>query len=1127
MDFIKNNNGSEQANNGQDSIKKPLNKKLHVRDSTITKVMVKTYPNLRGYSSDLYRNIVKQNGYWRGIGRPLTAVEARHLRCYYKLSRRTPWGPYTHMQTLDANGRLTTNHTIGIYMGRNDDGMTSTWQSKIEEACQWEIIGDVHGVCEENAYNSNGELLFQYHPMALSDSIVVGYFADEFGIIATPRKDSRCKRVRIVLDRNGYERDIIFTDDKGHPILNHDDVFMQRREHDAHGNVTRVLSCDITGRSMRDNCGNCGWEYAYDARGNCLMATCIDADGTPMRMPEKKSNHNFTRSVNTLDKWGRCIKTIYLDAEMQPDTLNNGVHKEVYAFDDHGNCTLWQYFGLDSVSLRNSSTGAATVRKAYDTDGNMTYAIYRDKDGLLVNGSNSRDCILIRRYMDGHLVLREDYDTDNGLDSTLNWRVVCSALGQNTLKNTAYTDTTWMFGSKKIEVETYDSRHRLVCDAYYNLERTPINSTILGYHKKETVYVDDPVNHRSIETTTWYDKSNQLASIDLDPEYDIQDYNIRRTEVDSVALTKIYTRFHGQRITDKYGYEYSPGFTKSLALIHFDDIGMHARTHNADALYYKAYPIRTEDGTNVAWVGVNEFGEPSYIHNGDWNGATVYHIRMARDKCYYDENGDSIVKNTALNDKLNKAFCIELVDSVGLRLGLLSGDLIVRYGNWIYSEPSTSGRYYQSKLTYEAVTKADSVKTITVMRHDPVSRTSSLITLQLPQGTMRQLGFISHMIMMTSMETSRYKRTIKGYGMQHELPRQNATADGDEGIHFVTPYKVGDDDDKKAYNDGLNEDGLLVATEKFKNGKSYLFTHGDSYAGLSLMMEFDKYDSVAVYYTTDCRIVKRYFLPNDSLWNIVRISQTNDMPLTPSLFNLADSLRTQLEHHEQTMCLHPHEAALRLASYSTGQMTTFTDSTEVAECIEGLPIAGVDSVTIARFKPEGATLEEVFEARDMLKSIDFTNYMWSTHDKFSDFYFLPSDTCATEVVSVFSKTIYIIHGARISLPTGLVAFTVEEDGHMRQKGYEGDYALLRVNNWTVGQSLYDVREQMSGDEQGIRHITMAPLTNTDDGRLTLGRPFTLQFPPGTIGIRWRWQPADGHLFRQLTKQVKRMEKERR
>jgi len=963
----------------------------------------KTLPDLsKGYYAECYSKIVNQYGFWKGVGHKLTEKETKHMNVYYRLLRRVGLpasAPFEYMQIVNSYGELTANASYRPHLSLIAVS-DSAWDERLKSFCQAEKIIRNGMLVQENYFDADGKLILQYHPVSISKGHIVGHYTDAYGSFAKLSKVDGNDYISIWLDENGYEEKIAIIDEQGYMKPNKNDAFIDFRTHDKDGNVIRSMSTDALGNPIIDNWGNCGWESTFDKDGHVLTNVTINERGEPMRMPRKKTRETSYKRVYTYDQWGNMLTKTYLDPEDRPDTIRGGIHRYIYTYNDRGQETSRSAEDLNG-KLVNFGTGYAKWIFRYDKDGNRIYRKYINHDGkLCTNGI----CVFIYNYKNGVRNLDMEFKTVNGVDTFLHYKKVASSPN----------DSIWYYGDKEFYLRKRDKYDRQIEYSCYDLQGNPTEPW--GYHCNITEYKDSP--HHSIHIDKYLDKFGNPSDTNGKNYSKSRDYNIDVTEIDSVNHVKTYTKYDGYRMVDKWGHIYNEDFTQSKALLYYDSLGFRGRTLKADALYYRANVSRSERGNSIVWSGENEFGEPSYLLNGDWDAAGIYCTNVVSADNYYNEDGDTIPSKLSARirykDNLYKAFCIELVDSAAYRAGLRTGDLIVRYGDWQYPKTTTGGRYRESLLIYETVRKATTTKPVVVMRFNPQTKTYCLTELTLPVGTPRQIGFLYHMLYLTPRERDRYDRTVKLQCSTVHLAADNTDWDENEPIHFIVPYKVGSTGNKRVFMNGFQDNAIILAWEPYLNGRSTLFKFSDEYRPLDNAF-INKYDSIALHYTIDGRAVLRYVFDNDNFRYYVRRSFTK-VPDATDFYEMADAVE---------------------ADYFSRQPAT-------------LHKKGKKS-----FLPEG--------------------------------------------VEGFDNT------------RRLLTFEVNDEGQFRDKGLNGIFVVLSINDWYEGDSQDQCEEALKGNSEGMRRICMAKLI-VDEDSYSIGPLMVMDFTTELLGVRRNWSIVPDSLY---------------
>ena len=1036
------------------------------------------------YYTECYEKIVNRNGLWKGVGTPLTPTQAMHKNAYYKLMRpqnAAPNSPFTKMQIVDFAGKLSTNLTYEPYIGEADGSNID-----FSEVCQAEKIFWQGRMVQENMYDADGTLITQFLVTPLSENEVMGHFINPDGVMPKVRDEEEYTYIYIKYDDNGFVSQIAFYNEHGTIVKNNDDAFKKLFVYDKNGNQLSNMSGDANGNPIIDTWGNSGYSYTYDAKGHCLIATCIDQFGKPMNMPStSSSSYGVCQSVYTYDQWGNQTSCTYFDVNGIPKTNAKGVHRFVSEYDDMGHKISYRAFGLGGLLVNYSNTIAMYTAR-YDKDGNMTFKEFRDMNGRFTTDG---DCLWIRKYKNGKRVLYVDYNSTTGLDTVMNYKKVDFPGG----------DTIWNIAGEYINVELKDEKDRMTYDAYYDLEGKPMLYN--GYHKIVYRYTDG-IKH-SIRETRYLDTEGNL--VDIHNEGFSKDYNVKITEVDSTNRIMTTTERIGDRVIDKWANPQNEDYTKWTGLMYFDSLGIRGRTFKSDGFYYRIERVVDAQGNNYSYQVFNEFDEPAYNMRGDWNNAVIYSLNITDEPNYRDENGDTIPRNSDqrvdFKSGLYKAFIIELIDSTALKLGLLTGDVLVRYGDWIYVDPRTNGGYWRNILCYETVRKATTNKIAIVMRHDPVTKTSRLIELNLPEGTPQQLGFLYHTMIMTEKETNRYNNVI-AEGLQSAIPDYSSSTNPtptalhlsyincdfaeDDRVNFVFPDKIGSKENTKVFHGGFKQNAVVLGWEPFFNGDSHFYSCHNENENIDDAFERDC-DSMVLHYTVDGRNALRYTFIGKDILDDMRRSNTI-APDASAIYVLADSLQALYAQRETDRpvisSLKPHEVAKELM--------TLKGSERTGDDVKGLYLWIYDEFTNLSdiyeisYEADSLSFDEIKYAKGLLANIDLSDYTYLEYidedGEAATEWVMINKNKITEIVRVKEKGLMFFIGDGIGIPhkTVRVIRAADEDGYFSTHGLNDRYILLQLNQWRLGQN-YD--NFGAGDRDGTWPMSFVQLPGEGEKRL--------------------------------------------
>ena len=813
--------------------------------------------------SVLYANVVKRYGWWVGIGKPLTKEEASHRSYYYKLSKKNAAGHWTYMQALDGYGDPTTSHGINLYMMSGGDFTSEDddhWSKKLDNICQWQMTADNTGrnAIQEASYDSDGNLVCCFIRTRVSDTQELGHYVDSWGepLVFPKKRKLDSKYVYITTDERGYEVRLDFIGEEGYAKRNRNDVFSELRFYDDRGCYVKCLSADATGTPVKDNWGNCGWTATYTDRGDMLTETIVDEHEQPMRMPGKRTYNTYVFERYERDRWGRVLSETFFDELGRPDTIEDGVHCREYKYNEHGSRTVLRRLGLEGQLV--NVAGVAAIYQDFNARGNYTRFELRDADGKLVNNSEGLCLVLYDFDADFNTKEKRSYYTTNGTDTLLMERYVRDGNRRMWYTYKPSDDDVLDDFQPYILVKELDGRGNQTLYATFDMDMKPI-LTQFGYHKNVTTY--DYGKRKTHYVDAYYGVDGDYARVGS-TNYE-KDYNRQEVDIDSVTNVRLVKLYNGDRMVNFYELvKDENGLNKQE--ISYDRFGQRARSFMDSFFSYVRELGRTHRGKVSYITTLNEFGEPAYTVTGSWNSAPVYYVDVYGDPNYYDENGDTIPRTnmTAFKDSLQKAYCIEVVGTQALKMGLRSGDLIVQYGGWIYEHTRKSRRYYEDRLAVETMMDAHQPKDVVVLRRHPDTKQTTVHRLRLPKGTPMELGFIFHKLFLTKREAAQYNRAVADYIDEQGLKKYafNSARYGDEDsddtdVVLFFPYMV-NSSKQNIPRLGMFERAVTLGMEWWKDGESDLYVMGESTQKLGDIINYER-DSLVLYYTTDGEQVRR------------------------------------------------------------------------------------------------------------------------------------------------------------------------------------------------------------------------------------------------------------------------------
>ncbi len=758
-------------------------------------------PNLQDTAQcALYMYSVKQHGWTRGLGKPITEEHARHLPSYLRFSRKNKAGHWTRVENLNGRGQLENNnmstYLLNPFYDGDADSTDPEWVKKLKTVVRWEFVDDESGrhCIRENAFDAKGNLVYSYIPIPVGENRYMGHYVDAWGQPARFRGSTGAQFVVVQWDENGYEAEISYIGKDGFPKPNIWGEYMTRQEHDKNGFVTRKMSCAPDGSFMIDASGNSGQTTISDDYGNELITTNVDVLGRAIRIPVNDQNtSDFIQRRAAYDKWQRKQRVTYHLADGTPDTTSTGVHGYEVSYNDHGQQTSTRYIDLKGRP-RNISYWCS-VRRDYDQWGNTIFFELTDQDGHFINNS-SNVCLFVSRFEQDVCIEDRNYQTSNGSDTLL---------ASHMMRDGNIRTYRYPFAD---ECDTYieDEDGEVIEKICSHLDGTPKTDRDWGYHRF--------VNHKTCapgvctEDKQWLDTLGHLVAVP-DSAFG-QDYNHEVIVSDTLHHLLTIRRLIGDKIVYQIEQSRTDDFNVPLGQNGMDIMGRRARTCLENNLYYNSYvgQTRTSQGYGCMAV-INEYGEPAYVRSDDWSWRGIWSFRE-RDGVNRDETGKAITEDNNFGSKLPRAYIIEGCDSVAERYGIRSGDVIMQYGTWSYPAPNAADSVGK-QLRMAAFSQRDVAKSMVVMRYNPATNSSDVITIKLGAGMPHDFGFFVHAFPYTRAEAQRYKRLYSSHFAGHAsdtsaiscAPQSHAVAT------FMRPFRA-EGYKQNVFGRGVVDDAIVL-----------------------------------------------------------------------------------------------------------------------------------------------------------------------------------------------------------------------------------------------------------------------------------------------------------------------------
>lgn len=809
-----------------------------------------------------YLALAKRFGWYYGIGRQLSKKEAAHVSCYFLLTELDSAGHFNKIEALDGNGSHTNGHGLKTYLSDNaksgKEMDASDIRAYLPNVVQWRLFpsADRKHLSMESAYDADGNQIYSYILTQLNDSVAVGHYADSFGEpISLMQGNNAANFIQVSYDSLGYERKIQYIDPNAYFRRNSDGAFMVRKNYDSAGNNVLLISCTLNGIPVKDDWGYSGWSASYNDMGQIVNKTYLDDDLKPKKLsPSDSHNLDIMSRRFFYDSWNRLVKESYFNVDGKKDFTAKGIHSKEWRYDDSGK--ILSIVTRDTLgNLCGDKDKIAMTRFVYTPDGDTDSIVYFDKNSLLVNDP-SGVCVYAGK---------SKYENVDGRKTR---PIYTEVQNGNVLTVTDYKNNFIHILKTNKEDDEIES-------AYYDLNMKPVE--VDGYFLQKTSFRKDV--HREIRETETFSFTDTLRTVTIS---DLKEH------------TRIQRIYNKDLLLSSFGQTLSDDMETVAGQYGFDALGNIARSHLEDALYYKVKSGTTYRGKTSYIVGLNEYDELSYVNVSESLDSDIFCTKLfGKDgrPVLLDENNNEIEDVKAFRDSLNKVYCIEVMSQSAVDLGLRSGDIIVKYGDFYYPEPVSDVWINRDQLQVETFLTRDSKKELLLLRYFPQAKRHKLLNISLPVGTPEDFGFIIQTVFCTQKETERFKNIVDDYLSQNNLAKvefvTNPDHYGNRRVCLLRPFKVSTGI-MPSWRDGLRQDVIVLGVLcRHKKGD---YTYVDISKGVEkLWNQFvAEGESYVLYYTVNGKDVKNvvlsdigsaltrshYLIPKEEFVNLVELSST-------------------------------------------------------------------------------------------------------------------------------------------------------------------------------------------------------------------------------------------------------------
>ena len=449
----------------------------------------------------LCRGFTKRWGVIYPIG-PLPTSAVVHRSWTLRLTRQGWFGAVQRVAVIDAHHQLTAKHPIETYLA--DPEAPSTQR---EKESRYEFVYDRwERIVYEVAWNRFDQMTWGFvhapHKESAGGRPVAtkAMFLDSDGY-PRPQGHSRAEFIEIHYDARGFEAELRYSDEEGHPMPGPDNAYGQRREYDEQGRMVRLTSLNELGQPMNDAAGNAGLEIKYDQDGNMIEQRAFDAKGEPTLVKA-----GYYRSMSQYDKWGRETERRFFNLSGDPaiETEETGAHRITWGYDDRGNVTsIKLYDTADQATVAGAGNlndesnnhyfpfPAHEQRQTFDEQNRAETTAYFDQDGKPLTGPegwHARGVEYDKRGFVSAIISLDGQNNPVNETSTgaHRWERVNDAFGQpieERFFDTERKAVAILDGGYHLRKNEYDKAGNLTVQTYFDAGNNPVADLTVSAHR--------------------------------------------------------------------------------------------------------------------------------------------------------------------------------------------------------------------------------------------------------------------------------------------------------------------------------------------------------------------------------------------------------------------------------------------------------------------------------------------------------------------------------------------------------------------------------------------------------------------------------------------------------------------
>ncbi len=671
----------------------------------------------------------------------------------------------------------------GVYMIHNKYDSVSRHISLTSFDFNGVRMNNLHNYCEwKRQYQNNSYNQYFFDADSIpANNTIYGIKSLKFNKNGSPKRFGlnsigKVSGFCIYFDKLGRDTTVELIDTIGKPFVNDYGVHKIHKKYNDYGQVTYCASYDSIGNlCAKDYTGVSQIIYHYqdsDPADNSIKHV------TQRNKKTTKKNHAIAKKNNHPAR--RFVIKEYLDKDSN------------YVIGDGGYCK-------QVLEYKNDSLVCQTNYKP------------KEKHNSTPKKRHNSTSIKLGKLSSDSLVISFLYKIDEKGDTIRKW---------------------YINGNKGYQrIDSVDSYQRHTLTAWYDLEWHPINDvdSVMLIDNDDSYLYDKEYSSSIIDykkeyhgfhkKTIKYDDKNGIMTIQLfnkdgGPAYDIDNNNCYYTKVvtkrDRINGTDTAYYYTDTRLTHIFVSQEDPRTDLHIQQFELTPYGERTRNYEDNLTSYMLNGLYDIRGNQLAVYGQNEFGEPSYtnLYMG-YEDFVFYLMDLQRNRYYDDELTEYSYSEMAdLIKRLPRAFCIEMTDTttVAYQCGLRNGDIIVSFGDWIVSKDL---RRNLNEFYLETILKADTTKTIKLLRHHPDKKSSEIVSCELPKGKISDLGFYPQKIYYTQKEANRLEETCETYN----IPLSYSFNNGDTTILLAVQRKGSRESTPLYYNSTNKDAGILLYAE--------------------------------------------------------------------------------------------------------------------------------------------------------------------------------------------------------------------------------------------------------------------------------------------------------------------------